>query len=48
MGTWQLQIEGQPATEDKELRIATLEPDATNGWLLFNEDIPREVLEQFD
>lgn len=45
---WQLQVVPEPAVENKELRIATLEPDATNGWLLFSDSIERPVLEQFD
>lgn len=45
---WQLQIEPEPAHEDKKLRIATMEPDCTNGWMCFSDVIPHEVLEQFD
>lgn len=45
---WQLQITPSPSTEDKELRISTLEPDCSNGWLLFADSISPEVLEQFD
>lgn len=45
---WQLQLEEAPSTDNKEARIATMEPDITNGWLLFSTDIPQEVLQQFD
>lgn len=45
---WQLQIEPEPASDDKDLRIATLEPDCSNGWMVFNETVPQEVHEQFD
>lgn len=43
-----LELRPEPSTEDKELRIATLEPDTTNGWLQFNRALPHEVLAQFD
>lgn len=43
-----LYLDLQHESENKELRIATLEPDCTNGWLLFNERIGSEVLGQFD
>lgn len=45
---WQLQLEEAPSTDNKESRIATMEPDITNGWLLFATDIQQEVLQQFD
>lgn len=45
---WKLQINGERAKGEKELRIATLEPDTTNGWLLFAEHLQPEVLQQFD
>lgn len=45
---WQLQLEEAPSTDNKEARIATMEPDITNGWLLFATDIQQEVLQQFD
>lgn len=45
---WQLQIEPEHESENKELRIATLEPDLTNGWLVVGEHVPQEVLQQFD
>jgi predicted phage terminase large subunit-like protein len=45
---WQLQLQEAPSTDNKEARIATMEPDITNGWLLFEAGIPQEVLQQFD
>jgi predicted phage terminase large subunit-like protein len=45
---WQLSIEAKDATDDKELRISTLEPDITNGWMLFADHIGPDVLQQFD
>lgn len=44
---WQLSILEEPTTENKEGRIASLEPDATNGWLLFSDLVPQEVFLQF-
>lgn len=43
----QLVIAAEPSTSNKEERIAGLEPDVANRWLLFNEDIPGEVIRQF-
>lgn len=45
---WKLQLRPENTSENKELRIATLEPDATNGWLLFRDGLPVELLQQFD
>lgn len=48
-GLWyQLGVQEDNSSESKEDRIASLEPATANGWLLFNEAIPREVLQQFD
>lgn len=45
---WQMILDPRTTTENKEFRIATLEPDCTNGWLLFNTSIGAEALQQFD
>lgn len=45
---WRFQLESDPSTTDKLERIATNEPDITNGWLLFNRDLPHEVFGQYD
>lgn len=48
-GRWfQLQLELDPSTTNKEDRIAGLEPMAANGWLLFNRSIGQPVFNQFD
>lgn len=44
---WQLSILEEPTSENKEGRIASLEPDTTNGWLMFSDLVPQEVLLQF-
>ena len=44
---WQLTIDEEPSTDDKEARIATLEPDVTNGWLSFRLGLPVELDQQF-
>lgn len=43
---WQLSILEEPTSENKVGRIASMEPDCTNGWLLFATSIPQEVLLQ--
>lgn len=45
---WQLVIDEDTSTKNKEDRIASLEPAVANGWLQFNETLPRAVFEQFD
>ena len=45
---FQLALELDPSTTNKEDRIAGLEVSAANGWLLFNSAIPQPVLAQFD
>lgn len=43
---WQLSIAEEPTSENKEGRIASLEPDVTNGWMQFSDLVPIEVLLQ--
>lgn len=45
---WQLQLESDPSTSNKEERIASLEPEIANGWLAFNESLSSAVFRQFD
>ncbi|MEQ1494477.1 MAG: phage terminase large subunit [Novosphingobium sp.] len=45
---WRMNLVPEPSTDDKDMRIATLEPDVSNGWLQFNESLDRDVLGQFD
>lgn len=45
---WQLELVHETTTTNKEGRIASLEPDISNGWLLFADGLPAEVLQQFD
>lgn len=48
-GRWShLIIDPRASTENKEERIATLEPEITNGWLLFNTTLPELLFRQFD
>lgn len=44
---WQLEVNEHTSTENKDMRIASMEPDTANGWLLFADDVPPEVLQQF-
>lgn len=43
---WKLQVEPEPSTTDKTLRIASMEPDTANGWLMFNRRLPPDVVQQ--
>lgn len=43
-----LNIDPRPSTENKEERIATLEPEIVNGWILFNTTLPELLFRQFD
>lgn len=45
---WQLVVEAEPSTTDKEQRIAALDVPITNGWLCFADNLPREYLGQWD
>lgn len=45
---WRLDLIEEKETSNKELRLATMEPDVTNGWMMFNTSIAHEVLQQFD
>jgi predicted phage terminase large subunit-like protein len=45
---WQVQVDEEPSTTDKEVRISALEPSVTNGWLQFAEDLPDVLFQQFD
>ena len=44
---WNCHLQGHTSTENKNDRISRLAPDADNGWIEFDEDIPIEVMEQF-
>jgi predicted phage terminase large subunit-like protein len=44
---WNLPMRGYNLDSDKLVRIARLEPDASNGWVQFANDLPPAVLEQF-
>ncbi len=45
---WRLEVVRRPASSNKEERIASSEPEISNGWLAFNSDTPREVFAQYD
>lgn len=45
---WQLQLDEEASTSDKDERIGALEPAITNGWLQFGHDLPAEFLGQWD
>lgn len=45
---WKLDLIEEKESSNKELRLSTMEPDVTNGWMRFNTSIPSEVLQQFD
>lgn len=45
---WMLQIEPETTSTNKELRIATLEPDVSCGWILFGPTVPQLLFDQFD
>jgi predicted phage terminase large subunit-like protein len=45
---WQVQLDEDPSTTSKEVRIAALEPSVANGWLQFSGDIPDVMFQQFD
>jgi len=45
---WQIAVDNDTSTLNKEDRIASLEPAVANGWLQFNEALPRPVFAQFD
>jgi hypothetical protein len=44
---WKVDCIEEPSTDNKEMRIAALEPDAHNGWLQFAERLPPEGEGQF-
>ena len=44
---WKLVIDEEPSSDNKEGRIATMEPDVSNGWLSFRVGLPVEVDQQF-
>jgi predicted phage terminase large subunit-like protein len=45
---WQIPLRALEAqTQNKDARIATLEPAVANGWLTFNRALPRVYWEQF-
>lgn len=43
---WKLRLDGESSTQNKEMRIAAMQPDTVNGWLQFSERLPHEVAEQ--
>lgn len=45
--TFTCTLTGYTSTENKNDRISRLAPDADNGWIELDEEIPVEVLEQF-
>lgn len=45
---WRMQLQAENTCENKEMRIATLEPGCTQGWILFNTAVHQSVLDQFD
>lgn len=45
--SWMLVVDEDVSTTPKDIRIASLEPVAANGWLQFSESLSPEVLGQF-
>ena len=45
--SYRCELKGYTSTENKADRIASLAPRVDNGWIEFDESIPRNVLEQF-
>lgn len=45
---WQVELDEDPSTTNKEERIGGLEPAITNGWLQFAEGLPQAFLSQWD
>ena len=41
-------LDVQTTTENKEERIAGLEPATANGWITFARNLPAEGMQQFD
>ena len=44
---WRLDLEYKASHQNKEERIASSEPEITNGWLLFNRAISPQVFAQY-
>jgi len=44
---WQVDCHEEPSTDNKEMRIAAMEPDCHNGWIQFAERLPPEGDGQF-
>ena len=44
---WKVDLLLEPSTTNKEMRIASLEPDCANGWIQFGDRLPPEGLNQF-
>lgn len=45
---WNVPVKGYTQTSNKVQRIQKLEAPITNGWLLFNEDLPKDFIEQLE
>lgn len=45
---WRVDLVEEGSTGNKEARIASMEPDITNGWLQFGPGMPPELFHQFD
>lgn len=45
---WQVTVNEEGSTGNKEARIAAMEPDITNGWIQFGPGMPPELFHQFD
>lgn len=44
---WQVELVGSKTHEPKEARIASMQADIENGWLLFADHLPSEYFNQF-
>ena len=45
---WNVPVRGYTQTSNKVQRIQKLEAPITNGWLLFNENLPKDFIEQIE
>ena len=44
---WNINVQSFILSEDKQARMARLEPDCANGWLQFERNLPAEVDDEF-